>query len=257
MSPDRGPTAGGQTIVLSGDNFDASTIVRVGEVSALTRLLGPTQIEVITPPREAPGPVTIELVGEGVAIRRDDAYTYEARPAPHATSVTPNRGPVGGGTKVVIEGEHFAADCAVRSGREPVPQKLLRSPTRFEVTTPAIKSPGAADVEVVAPGLPPSVLKNGFFFDAVPPPVISSVSPQRGGTGGGTELSIDGKAFAAGCAVIVGGKPCKKVKLLGPTSIEAIAPPGEHGQMVDVVVKNPDGKEAVAKRAFQYDERYR
>ena len=57
--------------------------------------------------------------------------------------------------------------------------------------------------------------------------------------------------------MIVGGKPCKKVKLLGPTSIEAIAPPGEHGQMVDVVVKNPDGKEAVAKRAFQYDERYR
>jgi hypothetical protein len=33
-------------------------------------------------------------------------------------------------------------------------------------------------------------------------------------------------------------------------------PPGEAGKMVDIAVRNPDGKEALQRRAFLYDPRY-
>ena len=47
------------------------------------------------------------------------------------------------------------------------------------------------------------------------------------------------------------------MKVIDASTIELKTPPGEAGKMVDVVVRNPDGKEAVQKRAFLYDPRYR
>jgi len=57
--------------------------------------------------------------------------------------------------------------------------------------------------------------------------------------------------------VLVDGKPPKTVKFVNATLIELKTPPGDAGQMVDVIVRNPDGKEAAQKRAFLYDPRYR
>ena len=39
--------------------------------------------------------------------------------------------------------------------------------------------------------------------------------------------------------------------------LEAYTPGGDDGKLVDVAVKNPDGQQAIQKRAFQYDARYR
>ena len=39
--------------------------------------------------------------------------------------------------------------------------------------------------------------------------------------------------------------------------LEAFTPEGDDGKLVDVAVKNPDGKTAIQKRAFQFDARYR
>ena len=46
------------------------------------------------------------------------------------------------------------------------------------------------------------------------------------------------------------------MKLVDKTTLEGKTPPGEANKMVDVVVRNPDGKEAVQKRAYLYDPRY-
>ena len=72
----------------------------------------------------------------------------------------------------------------------------------------------------------------------------------------GTELSVEGKNFADGCSVLVGGAAVKTKKISGSV-LEAHTPPGEDGKLVDVAVKNPDGQTAIQKRAFQYDARYR
>lgn len=257
LSPREGPTAGGQTLLLVGDNFDEATVVRLGEVTCVARVLSPTRLEIETPPRGEPGAVAIELVKEGVAVRFESVYVYESRRPPRITSVTPTRGPVSGGTRLVIDGENFGEDCTVRIGREPAGARCVRSANCIEVLTPPAKTAGITDVEVIARGLPPAVAKSAFQYEAQPPPVITSVAPNRGGTNGGTELSIEGKAFTAGCTVLVGGKQAPKVKVISQTTIEALTPPGTHGQLVDVVVKNADGKDATARRAFQYDDRYR
>ena len=99
--------------------------------------------------------------------------------------------------------------------------------------------------------------KSAFRYEASPPPVIESVAPNRGGVGGGTEISISGKGFVAESQVLIGGKPAGRAKVVNATTIDVTTPPGSDGQMVDVTVRNPDGKESVSKRAFQYDARYR
>jgi hypothetical protein len=113
------------------------------------------------------------------------------------------------------------------------------------------------DVEVAAPGVPRAVLKNGFRYDAVPAPLITSVSPNAGSPGGGTELTISGKNFLKDTAVLIDGKAPRAVKLVDAQTLELKMPPGDPGKMVDVLVRNPDGKEAAQKRAFLYDPRYR
>ena len=56
--------------------------------------------------------------------------------------------------------------------------------------------------------------------------------------------------------ILLDGKPAKFVKLVDKTTLEGKTPPGEANKMVDVVVRDPDGKEAVQKRAYLYDPRY-
>ena len=257
VTPGRGFTAGGQKVTLMGDNFDETTAVRIAEVRTTVKLVSRTELEALVPPRAEIGPVAVELfTPDGIVVRSEDAFVYEARPAPRITGVTPSAGPTTGGTRVVIEGERFPEGGFVRIGREPPKSVVSRRTERIEVITAATKTAGMVDVEVGGSGVETAVMKNAFKYEPRPAPVIESVAPNRGGTAGGTELSITGKHFTADAAVLVGGKPVKSAKLTDPTTLEVKTPPGQGGQMVDVVVRNPDGKEAVARRAFLYDERY-
>jgi hypothetical protein len=194
---------------------------------------------------------------DGVSATLEAAFTYEARPAPTITGVTPQMGPTTGGTKLVIEGTNFGKDAQVYVGREHPKDQVVKSATEIHVVTAPRKMAGVVDVEVAVPGVPRATLKNAFRYDAVPAPVITSVSPNAGGIGGGTEMSIEGKNFLKDSVVLVDGKAPKTVKFVSATLLEVKTPAGQEGKMVDVIVRNPDGKEAVQKRAFLYDPRYR
>jgi hypothetical protein len=186
-----------------------------------------------------------------------EAFTYEAKPSPEIAGITPTFGPTTGGTKVVIEGKNFTRDAVVYVGREHPKDQVVKSATEIHIVTASRKQSGVVDVEVSIPGAPKGVMKNGFRYDAVPAPTISSVSPNAGTPGGGTEMTISGKNFLKDSTVLVDGKPAKTVKLIDAGTLELKTPPGDAGKLADVVVKNPDGKEAVQKRAFLYDPRYR
>jgi hypothetical protein len=258
ITPTQGYGAGGLTVYLVGDNFDERTAVRIGEVATAVQFVSRTQLEAVTPPRSSMGPVAVELVSaEGVVVRTEDAFVYEARPAPRITSATPANGPVTGGTRVTLEGSDFPADCFVRIGRDRPKSMTVRDGTRIDIVVPPSRTPGHVDIEIGGSGVETAIMKNGYRYDQVPAPTIESVAPNRGTTSGGTELSVGGKNFVADTVVLIGGKPAKWMKVVNATLIEAKTPPGDDGQMVDVVVKNPDGKEAVSKRAFLYDQRYR
>jgi hypothetical protein len=53
---------------------------------------------------------------------------------------------------------------------------------------------------------------------------VTSVAPSRGGTGGGTSVTITGSAFADGATVSIGGVQATNVKVMSPTSISAVTP---------------------------------
>ena len=257
VTPSRGPTHGGVTVVFTGDNFDEETIVRIAEVRTTTKVLSKTEMEVLVPPRPAEGPVAIELVsGEGVVVRSEDVFYYNDQPPPRITGVSPNQGPMSGNTRVSLEGEGFSQDCWVRIGRERPKSVVIKGPQLIEIVTPPCKITGFVDIEVGTNQTGSSTAKNVFRFVALPPPSIDSVAPNRGATSGGTEMSITGKHFNADSIVTIAGKQVK-FKLISPDLIECRTPPGADGQMVDVSVKNPDGKESVVRRAFAYDARYK
>lgn len=257
VTPSRGPTHGGITVVFTGDNFDEQTVVRIAEVRTTTKVLSKTEMEVLVPPRAQEGPVAIELVsGEGVAVRSEDVFYYNDQPPPRITGVAPNQGPMSGNTRVSLEGERFSQDCWVRIGRERPKSMTIKGPELIEIVTPPCKITGFVDIEVGTNQTGSTVAKNVFRFVALPAPVVDSVAPNRGATSGGTELSITGKHFNADAIVTIGGKQVK-FKLISPDLIECRTPPGSDGQMVDVSVKNMDGKESVVRRAFAYDARYK
>lgn len=145
----------------------------------------------------------------------------------------------------------------MRIGRERPTQIPTRTATHIVFVAPPRKEAGFVDVELGVGEVVLAIKKNAFKYEGIPAPLVSSVAPNRGATAGGTELTIEGKNFVRESVVLVGGKPATKVKLVDAQTLEVKTPPGNDGVMVDVVVKNPDGKEAVAKRAFQYDARYR
>lgn len=258
VSPDKGSQLGGLKVAVLGDDFADGVKVRFGGVEAAVRFLTRKQLEVTVPARESAGEIAVEVVNpDGKVAALEAGFVYEARPAPAITSASPSMGPTTGGTRLVIEGINFTRDCQVHVGRELPRDQVVKSATEIHVVTAPRKAAGVVDVEVGAPGVPRAVLKNGFRYDAVPAPTITSVSPNAGAPAGGTELTISGKNFLKDTAVLIDGKAPRAVKLVDAQTLELKMPPGEPGRMVDVVVRNPDGKEATQKRAFLYDPRYR
>ena len=257
ITPDRGSTVGREIIRISGDNFTDTMRVRIGEVTSVAKLVGPKIVDVETPARSLPGLVAVELSDAGVTIRSEDAFTYVSPSAPKLVGIDPMTGPAGGGTRVMIDGEGFPKNATVRFGGEAAKHVVVKSTTQIETTTPPSKNAGTVDVEVTSPETGPGVMKSAFRYEATPAPTITSVAPTKGGTGGGTELTVEGKNFAVGVAVTVGKRPAKSVKRISGSILEVKTPEGDDGELADVTVKNPDGKQAVQKRAFQYDARYR
>jgi predicted cupin superfamily sugar epimerase len=121
------------------------------------------------------------------------------------------------------------------------------SDTSITVTTPAHPS-GAVDVVVTNPDGQTARLVNGFTYQAGP--VISSVTPNRGPSAGGTSVAIAGSGFGGpGTTVTIGGITVAHGG--SPTELTVTTPPHPAGS-VDIVVTNPDGQQATSTNAFTY-----
>ncbi len=75
-------------------------------------------------------------------------FTYV--PAPTIASVTPNEGPVAGGTAVVIAGTNFQPGATVSFGGVAATAVTVKSATEIDATTPP-HAAGAVDVVVTNP----------------------------------------------------------------------------------------------------------
>jgi alpha-tubulin suppressor-like RCC1 family protein len=81
--------------------------------------------------------------------------------------------------------------------------------------------------------------------EVAPPPAVANVSPRRGPTAGGTEVTISGSNFTEATAVDFGSTGAAHFTVNSATSISAISP-AHTAELVDVTVTTPGGTSALS-----------
>jgi hypothetical protein len=87
---------------------------------------------------------------------------------------------------------------------------------------------------------------------AITPPKLTGISPTSGPTTGGTTVAITGTDFQKGASVVFGNVPAAQINSVTSTSIEAVTPVHDPGN-VDVKVTNPDTRSDTLLAAFAFE----
>lgn len=176
--------------------------------------------------------------------------------APTITSLSPPTGSTAGGTTLTIKGTNFVSGATVKIGSQDAKNVTVIDPATITAVTP----PGPAnelaglsvDVTVTNPNgeSARAPLAFGYF---VPPPAISTVSPDSGPQSGGTTVTITGEGFTTAVVTTVtfGGVPATDVQIVDAVTITVAAPAHAPGA-VDVVVKVGD-QMATKTSAYSYE----
>lgn len=246
IDPAAGPTTGGLLATVNGQNFIAGTTVFF-DISEGTDIavVSDTVITARTPPHP-PGPVNVVVrYSSGATDTVRNAFTYHL--APSLTNVSPNTGPVTGGTRVTVQGTNFVAGATLTVGGLPATDIAFVNANTLTATTPP-HAGGAADVVERNPDGFNATLASGFTFGFAP--TLTDISPASGASAGGTSVTLTGSNFAAGARVTFGGLPATAA-VLDDRTILASAPPHVEG-LVDINVSNPDSTSATLSAAFAY-----
>jgi hypothetical protein len=193
------------------------------------------------------GPTSILNAGSGNLLFTDGLPTsanldqLSVVSGPIVTSVSPNTGPLGGGTSVTITGTNFTGATAVHFGSTAATGVVVNSATSITATSPA--GTGTVDVTVTTP-TGTSVQGAADQFSYVGTPTVTAVSPTSGPAAGGTSVTITGTGFTGATAVHFGANAATGVVVNSPTSITATSPAGTG--TVDVTVTTPGGTSATS-----------
>ena len=260
LSPDNGPTTGGQSVAISGSGFVAGqTSVTIGGITvpaAAVSVVSPTGLT-FTTPAHAAGPVGVTVTTPNGTSSPALQYTYETGPItpqpPTALGLSPTTGPVSGGQTVTVNGSGFiAGQTSVTIGGTGVPAAnvSVTSATSLSFPTPA-HAAGPVDVTVTTPnGTSSPALQ--YTYETGPitpePPVVYTIAPNSGPTAGGQTVAITGNGFVDGAtSVTIGGVtvPAGQVSVISPTAISFPTPAHVAGA-VDVTVTTPNGTSSPA-----------
>src|ERR1019366_6209773 len=172
-----------------------------------------------------------------------DTFTYGA-PSPTVSSVSPNTGPLAGGTSVTVTGSGFSGGTTVKFGSAAAVSFSVTSSTTLTAVSPAGSS-GPVDVTVTTPAGTSATSAADTFTYGAPSPTVSSVSPNTGPIAGGTSVTVTGSGFSGATAVKFGSAAAVSFSVTSPTTLTAVSPAGSSGP-VDVTVTTPAGTSATS-----------
>ena len=174
-SPKEGPAAGGNSVLISGEEFFGVTGVRFGTANALSFTVdSPDSITAVAPPNTVEkvviqvestfGPSTREWCtyrNEKAQCSVRDFYKYLD---PTVTKVTPGSGPATGGTSVTLSGTGFGVgetETKFEIGKAQATSVDCSSTTTCTAVTPPAKKgkAGAADITVTVDSNEPAKSK--------------------------------------------------------------------------------------------------
>ena len=253
VSPNNGPLAGGTAVTITGTSFPAtvdSVHVGTGRLGSLVRVSA-TQLTGTTPAGSAAGAVTVTVfttsAGNGSCT---GCFTYN--PAVTVSAVSPNSGPVAGGTAVTITGANFPLtidSVRVWSGRLDALVRL--SGTQLTGTTPVGSAVGAVDVVVYTTSGGNGTCTGCFTYN--PPVTVTSLSPLGGPLGLGTGVTITGTNFPTTVdSVLVGTGRLENLVRVSGTQLTGTTPAGSAAGAVDVVVYTVSAGNGTCTGCFTY-----
>jgi IPT/TIG domain len=148
IKPKKGPVTGGTIVTIKGSSLEEATVVDFGSTPAASFTVdSATLITAVSPPEEAGKvDVTVTTPGGTSALVHKDRFKY----TPIVTSVSPNSGPIAGGTSVTVGGAGFATGTNATKftfGKTKASSVNCSSTTECTVITP---SHAAATVDVRA-----------------------------------------------------------------------------------------------------------
>jgi hypothetical protein len=241
LSRSAGTDAGGDALVITGSHFSGADQVAFGGTVLLAgfTVVNDATINVTTPAGSGAVDVTVHSAFGTSAMSSASAYLYG--PSAVLTSLTPNKGNHGGGTVVVIAGNHLASVTAVSFGVLPAATFHVDSDIQISALAPA-GSDGMVTVGVASPyGAGPGL---GYLYGSTP--TITSVTPSTGPAAGGTSAILVGTSFDFATSVTVGGAMATAMVDSG-TQISIITPAGTGSAIL--TVNTPFG---AASSAFTY-----
>ncbi len=246
VTPAIGRPQGGEVVRITGTNFREPVRVLFNTggptaIEASVQSVTSTQIEVITPPVNIG--VDQQLIADVIVLTQagsaseqrveaSDAFTYRnERLTPDIGTVSPNSGPVTGGTRVTIFGTGFQEPVQVLFNTAEA-RVLNVQFDRIHVETPAARDTnpdGSGTVTGPVTVLVRNVnsqtedsMADGFHYKAAMQ--ITAVGPTEGPFTGGTRVDIEGTGFVSPVAVVIGGVAAQPVFVSG-TKITAITSP--------------------------------
>lgn len=158
--------------------------------------------------------------------------------SPLIVYVSPNAGPLSGGTAVTITGLGFVADAygtiGVSFGGKSATNIVVVDRQTITCETPQQLSVGPVDV-VVTVGSKTSTLFGAFTYYAI---TIVSIVPNHGPLSGGTPVLISGYNFKLGCTITFDSEPGTNVIFIDSEHIRCTTPAHSIG-FIDVVITEP------------------
>jgi hypothetical protein len=247
VEPGVGPTEGGTTVTITGSCFTGATTVLFGDVPAESIVVvSDTEITAVAP-AGAVGTVDVTVVGVGECGEATLPNGFEYTDRPIVTTVTPDSGPVAGGTLVTITGEGLGDVTAVTFDGIEGTGLTVVSDTEITVYSPAHPE-GVVDLVVVDPDGPSEAVDFTYVAEAAVPggTDVDVVTPPSGPAGGGTTVTILGSCFTDAQAVFFGDTPASSFTVVSDTEIRAVTPAGTGTVDVTVIGSAACGTAALA-----------
>lgn len=161
-SPAMGPAGGGTVVTITGKGFQAGAAVAFGSSrSTAATVASSTQINAMSPPGGS-GTVPITVTNtDAQSASLPSGFTYTSGPV--VSSISPNSGPVTGGTTVKILGSGFQSGASVKFGGIASNSVTLVSSTEIQAVAP-VSSAGTVTIDVTNADSQSATLASAFTY---------------------------------------------------------------------------------------------
>ncbi|XP_052063691.1 fibrocystin-L-like [Mytilus californianus] len=230
LSPLKGTK--GTSLVITGSTFgssDGENKVTVGNAPCEITFYNMTMIE-CTISEGSIGTATVLVIVEGLGVSNSDVqFEFEFA----VTGIQKSSGSVSGGQTITVIGSGFdnTTDVTICGKTCTADDKANQSASEFICVTPpsadVVTGTKSCDVITTVDGVQ-KPMGGGYTYSQALTPDITSVSPARGGTGGGVFLTIGGTGFGIDKSVVVvkiAGTPCNVSTV---TDTEIVCLTGKH-----------------------------